>query len=60
MGERLFKAGLLDAFDSAAKARDRDGMIGILNQVELEGDWATNVADGILADPAKYGYDVKL
>lgn len=34
VNERLFVAGLLELFDRAALARDRDRMIGLLKQVE--------------------------
>jgi hypothetical protein len=53
--ERLLVAGLLDAFDAAARARDRARMIEILGRVEL-GDQADWIADTILADPQRYGF----
>jgi len=56
INERLFTARLSDAFDRAAGARDRDGMIAILSQLELTMDEAASVADSILANPAKYGF----
>lgn len=46
--ERLFAAELLDSFDRAAERRDRDGMIAILEKVEL-GDQAAQIADAVLA-----------
>jgi hypothetical protein len=53
--ERLFEAGLMETFDQAARMRDRDRMIEVLGKVELA-DQADKIADGILADPKRYGY----
>ena len=55
VNERLFAAGLLDAFDAAAKRRDRDEMIRLLASVELEGPDGPAIVDTILANPGKYG-----
>jgi len=55
VNERLFAAGLLDAFDTAAKRRARDEMIRILARVELDGPDGAAIVDTILADPTKYG-----
>ena len=55
VNERLFEAGLLNAWDAAAKARSRAEMVDILLKVEL-GDDAEPIADGILANPAKFGF----
>lgn len=55
VNERLFSAGLIDAFDKAAKTRNRNDMIGILGQVELL-DEAESIVDAILASPVRYGY----
>lgn len=52
--ERLYAAGLVDEFGAAARARDRDRMIGVLTKVALED--ASARADAILADPARLGY----
>lgn len=54
VNERLFTAGLLDAFDRAACSRNRDEMLSILKQVEV--DHPESTADSILENPAKYGY----
>ncbi len=54
--ERLFSAGLLERFDVAARRRDREEMIRILIQVELEPQEAARSVELILADPRKYGY----
>jgi len=53
--ERLFAAGLLDTFDLAARRRDRARMIEVLGKVELA-DQAERIADGICADPKRYGF----
>lgn len=54
INERLYAAGLMDQFDAAARARDRDVMISILNGVAV-GDAAGSI-DAILRDPTLYGY----
>ena len=54
VNERLFTAGLLDAFDRAAHARSRDEVLSILKRVEV--DHPESTADSILENPAKYGY----
>jgi hypothetical protein len=54
VNERLFTAGLMDAFDEAARSLDRGRMIAILAEVDVgTPDWT---ADMILANPSKYGY----
>ncbi|MFY9342653.1 MAG: hypothetical protein WAT39_09200 [Planctomycetota bacterium] len=54
VNERLHTAGLLAAFDAAAKARDRARMLAILTQVAVPSPERTVAA--ILADPQRYGY----
>jgi hypothetical protein len=54
--ERLFAAGLLPVFDAAARARDREGMIKLLQQVALTQSEAEGIADTILEDPGRYGF----
>lgn len=56
LNEGLFAAGLLDAFDRAAKRRDRHEMIRLLQAVEVEPDEAERSVELILADPRKYGF----
>lgn len=56
VNQRLFAAGLLDAFDHAARRRDRDEMIRLLASVELEGPDGVDIVDAILANPGKYGF----
>ena len=53
--ERLFAAGLLDAFDQAARRRNRPRMVEILGKVELA-DQAEEIADAIVAEPERYGF----
>jgi hypothetical protein len=55
VNERLFAAGLIEAWDAATSARDRDRMIGILERVDMGGQAATTV-DAVLANPPKYGH----
>ncbi|HEV2082382.1 MAG TPA: hypothetical protein VGR32_07990 [Brevundimonas sp.] len=54
INERLAEANLLDAFDIAAKARDREAMLRLLAKVAVA-DPASTV-DPILKDPKRYGY----
>jgi len=54
VNERLFDAGLMEAFDDAAKARNRAEMIRILTDVAVQD--AERSADTILLNPQKYGY----
>jgi hypothetical protein len=53
--ERLFAAGLIDKFDSAARKRDRAKMIKLLSRVDLASQ-AETIADMIIANPSKYGH----
>lgn len=54
--ERMFVAGLLDDFDTAARRRDRSRMIAILLQVEFDHAEASSIVDTILSNPATYGF----
>lgn len=54
INERLAEADLLDAFDIAAKARDREAMLHLLAEVAVADPAST--ADQILKDPERYGY----
>lgn len=53
--ERLFAAGLLDRWDAAVCARDRNEMMGVLKQVDMS-DEAATTTDAVLADPRRYGF----
>lgn len=57
--ERLFTAGLLDAWDAAALKRDRERMVEILAKVTDAGftrDSAIRTVDAVLTDPGKFGF----
>lgn len=54
VNERLATAGLLEAFSVAARSRDRDAMIRLLTEVDVE--QAVLTVSPILNDPARYGY----
>ena len=45
VNERLFSAGLLEAWDEAVKQRDRARMIALLMSVELAAEQAAFTAD---------------
>lgn len=54
VNERLAETGLLEAFDIAVKARNREAMVRLLAKVAVA-DPASTV-DPILNDPKRYGY----
>jgi hypothetical protein len=54
MNERLFEAGLLEAFDAAFSARDRGALIDIYRQVGRDGEMAERSVDMMLANPDRY------
>jgi len=54
VNERLAIAGVMDAWDSAIEAGDRQGAIEILSPLGLSALTAT--VDGTLANPEKYGF----
>jgi hypothetical protein len=54
VNERLFDAGLMEAFDAATRARDRAEMIRLLTGVDV--DDAAWSADTILESPERHGY----
>jgi len=56
LNERLFGAGLLDAFDSFIKGSDDEGAVSILTKVELSPDEAKVIVAAVRQHPAKYGY----
>jgi hypothetical protein len=56
VNERLYAAGLLDAFDSAVRRGDKDEVIALLRRVELSPEGARETADALFADPTRYGY----
>ena len=56
VNERLFVAGLIEQFDSAAEARDRERLIEILKLVEFTQEEAESIVTGLLADPRQFGF----
>lgn len=55
VNERLYSAGLHDAWDAAIQAGDRQVGIDLLGEVDLANQ-AASIVDEVLADPAKYGF----
>jgi hypothetical protein len=55
VNERLYDAGIMDAWDIAAASRDRGRMIELLGIVELS-EQAESIVDTFLADPKRYGF----
>jgi hypothetical protein len=56
VNERLFTCSLLDAWDEAARERDRSQMITILIQVAIESDQAEKITDAVLKKQKMYGF----
>lgn len=56
VNERLFHAGLMDQFDAAILAKNKEEAISILQQTELPIEAATETVTLILKNPGKYGY----
>jgi len=56
LNERLFLCGLLEAFDDAARRRDRTVMIALLIQVAATQEQAEETVDTTLRTPKNYGY----
>lgn len=56
LNERLYKADLMAAFDSAVRKQDRNRLAEILKRVALEGEDAVYIIDTVLNDPKRYGH----
>ena len=56
LNERLYEAGLMVAYDSAVKEKDRNKLFKILRQVALEGEEAAYIINTVLQNPKKYGH----
>jgi len=54
--ERLFDAGVIDAWNTAAVARDRVAMIAQLQVAGLSELDASEIVDQILDNPTMYGF----
>jgi len=53
INERLFVAGLMERWDIAVRARDREAMIATLHAVGVA--TPQNVVDAVLANPERHG-----
>ena len=54
VNERLFNLGLMERWDEAVAARDREAMLAIMRECEV--DPPEQTVDPILANPAMYGF----
>jgi hypothetical protein len=54
VNERLFEMRLIDQWDAAVLAQDREKMLEIMRRLEVDSPEYT--VDTILANPAKYGF----
>ena len=52
--ERLYEAGVMEAWDIALRARDRDKMIELLRIAEWGDAEAVETVDFILTNPTRY------
>jgi len=57
LNERIVVAGMLADWDRAVKAGNREGMIQILEFLDLRGE-AETLADQVLSNPKQYGFDI--
>ncbi len=56
VNERLLACGLLDAWDEAARNRDRSQMIVLLLQSAINREQAERTTDAVLNNPEMYGF----
>jgi hypothetical protein len=56
LNERLYFARLVDKWDAAFRARDREAMLALLAQVDIAEPGRAPIVDTLLADPRKYGF----
>jgi len=56
VNERLVTAGLLQSFDAAIEAGERQDAIQLLRRVAMTEAAAGETVDAVLAHPGKYGY----
>ena len=56
VNERLSTADLLEPWDAAVNARDRERAIEILLQVSMSEADAAATVDAVLSNPSKYGF----
>jgi hypothetical protein len=54
VNERLHATGLMEQWEQAARARDREAMLALMRKVEVDPPEPT--VDALLANPAFYGY----
>lgn len=54
--EKLVVSGLIDEWDRAIKARDRDKAVSILKRVFVSSAEAEEIVFKVLENPSKYGY----
>lgn len=56
VNERLVGCGLLDAWNDAARDRNRAQMVAILLQADIEREQAERTTDAGLKNPEMYGF----
>ena len=55
VNERLFTAGLIDRWDSAIHAADREAASAVLDMVGLASQ-SSRIVDAVLENPGTYGF----
>ena len=56
VNERLFACGLIDRWNAAVRARNREEMISLLGEAAFATEHAVSTTDTVLANPVKYGF----
>jgi hypothetical protein len=59
VNERLFDAGMLDAFTQCIERGDDAGAVDILSKVEISARNASATVAAIRQDPSKYGFAMR-
>ncbi|MEO5666278.1 MAG: hypothetical protein ABIR39_23650 [Nocardioides sp.] len=56
VNEALATAGLIEQWDAAIEAGNRNGAVEVLKKVLMSESCAASTVDAVLAEPSKYGY----
>ena len=56
VNERIFAMGLMDEWDKAAHARERETMMKILSQCAMSREQCAETIDALLKNPGMYGF----
>lgn len=56
VNERLFRYGLFEQFDAAARAKDVPAMVQVLLAAKFSEEQALQTATAVAANPKRYGF----